>query len=101
MTKLKTSLIDSLRDEALRRSRNQVKALLKSKGTKLSDWTRADLNRAARVWLDGHRQQVVGAVLGDLLSERCVNLLSAARQAEAHSAGLSHVQMSRTLEDAK
>jgi hypothetical protein len=88
------ALIEALRAEALRRSRNQVKALLKSRGVKLSDWSRAGLDREARVWLDGHRQELMGAVLGEMLWNRVADILSAEQKIEAGKSGLSRVQMS-------
>ena len=82
------ALIEALRAEALRRSRNQVKALLKSQGVKLQEFRAADITREAKLWLEGHRQELVGQALGDLLMARCVNLLtSAPKQNEPKSMG--------------
>jgi hypothetical protein len=90
----RSALVEALRNEGLRRSRNQVGALLKAKGTKISELTRADLNREAKLWVDDHRQQVMGAVLGDLLWTRVAKLLTSVPKQNEPKSTASVVQMS-------
>jgi hypothetical protein len=54
-----------LRTEALRVSRNHIRAELKAKGFKLHSFSQAELNSLARQWFELHREKLVGQALGD------------------------------------
>ena len=49
-----------LRTEALRVSRNHIRAELKAKGFKLHSFSQAELNSLARQWFELHREKLVG-----------------------------------------
>ena len=89
-----------VRWEALRLSKRAIKAQLRSRGDKLSEYRRCDLERLAKLWFDDHRPELAGRVLGDLLSERLTKLLSAARRMEADKSMASVVQMSSSKVEA-
>jgi hypothetical protein len=94
--------IGVLRTEALRVSRNHIKAELKAKGFRLSSFRQADINSLARQWFDLHREELIGKALGDLCWHRvCAELKTAARKQEREKSMASTVQMSRTLEGVK
>jgi hypothetical protein len=63
-------LAEQVRWEALRLSKLSVRAQLKARGDKLSEYKRSDLDRLAQAFFANHRE-LAGQVLGDLLSERC------------------------------
>jgi hypothetical protein len=95
---MKQTDIGMLRTEALRVSRNHIKAELRSKGLKLSSFSQADINSFARQWFELYRAELIGNVLGQLCR---ANLVSAARKSEAGKSMASAVQISRTLEGVK
>jgi hypothetical protein len=59
-----------LRTEALRRSKNIVKAELKAKGIRLSEFRLSELNAMAKEHLVLHREALIGKALGDLAWSR-------------------------------
>jgi hypothetical protein len=64
---MKQTDLGVLRTEALRRSKNIVKAELKAKGIRLSEFRLSELNALARQWFEGHRSELMGQALGDLV----------------------------------
>jgi hypothetical protein len=70
-----------LRTEALRRSKNIVKAELKAKGIRLSEFRMCDLNAMAKEHLVLHREALIGKALGDLSWHRlCTNIKVSAQK---------------------
>jgi hypothetical protein len=86
-------LAEQVRWEALRLSKLAVRAQLKARGDKLSDYKRSDLDRLAQAFFANHRE-LAGQVLGDLLWTRVADILTSEKKSKAHSVGLSRVQMS-------
>ena len=87
------NLAEYVRWEALRLSKLAIKAQLKARGDRLSEYKRADLDRLAEAWLADHRE-LAGQALGDLLSHRIADILSAASRMEADKSMASTVQIS-------
>jgi hypothetical protein len=66
-----------LRTEALRVSKNHIRAVLRSKGFKLSTFSQAELNSLARRWFEANRTELIGQALGSLAR---ANLVTYANQ---------------------
>jgi hypothetical protein len=60
-------IAEQVRWESLRLSKLAVKDLLRSRGDRLSDYRRCDLERFAKAFLADHRSELIGQALGDLL----------------------------------
>ena len=73
-----------LRTEALRVSKNHIRAVLRSKGFKLSTFSQAELNSLARRWFEANRTELIGQALGSL---------ARARKQEREKSRASAVQM--------
>jgi hypothetical protein len=84
----------TLLTEGLRVARNHVRALLRSKGIKISSFSYADLQRMAKSYLELHREELIGQALGSLAWAHCVKFLSDARRAERAKSRASTVQIS-------
>jgi hypothetical protein len=93
-----------LRTEALRRSKNIVKAELKAKGIRLSEFRLSELNAMAKEHLVLHREALIGKALGDLCWHRlcdCFQKLELSdRSANAQSAGGSVIRNSAFQKEA-
>jgi hypothetical protein len=98
--KLKQTDIGVLRVEALRVSKNIVKAELKAKGIRLSEFRLSELNALARQWFEGHRAELIGDALGSLCWHRLCDsfqkLELSDRSANAQSAEASAIRNSAT-----